>query len=55
MHGQDKLVNKPRAIHTETDDKSKEKLAELSKEILFNKGFVQNVAQMLLSFDDPNM
>jgi hypothetical protein len=27
----------------------------LSKEILFNKGFVQNVAQMLLSFDDPNM
>ncbi len=35
--------------------KSQDKLAELSEEILFNKGFVQHVAQMLLSFDDPNM
>jgi hypothetical protein len=35
--------------------KSQDKLAELSEEKLFHKGFVQNVAQMLLSFDDPNM
>jgi hypothetical protein len=28
---------------------------ELNKEILYNKGCVQNMVQMLLSFDDPDV
>jgi hypothetical protein len=35
--------------------KSEDELVELNKEIPYNKGCVQNMVQMLLSFDDPDV
>ncbi len=37
------------------DEKLEDELAELNEEILYNKGCVQNMAQMLLNFDDPDV
>jgi hypothetical protein len=39
----------------EIEDKTGEKLIELNKEILYNKGNVQNMAQMLMVSDDPDI
>ncbi len=54
-NGQDKLLNIAEAIHIETEEKSEDELAELNKEIFCNKGCVQNMAQLLLNFDDPDV
>ncbi len=37
------------------DEKLEDELAELNEEILYNKGCVQNMAQMHLNFDDPDV
>jgi hypothetical protein len=40
LYQQDKLVNRAEVLHDETEDKSKDKLAEINEEIPNNKGCV---------------
>ncbi len=42
-------------VNTETDEESKDEPAELNEEILYNKGCIQNMAQMLQSFGDQDV
>jgi hypothetical protein len=55
LDGRDKLVNIAECIHIKTEDKPKDKLAEFNEEILHNKGCVQNMAQMPLNSNDPDV
>ncbi len=53
--GRDKLVNLANTMHKEVEDKTHKELIELNKEILYNKGNVQSMAQMLLTIDNPDI
>jgi hypothetical protein len=53
--GRDKLVNLADTMHEEAEDKTHEELIKLNEEILYNKGNIQNMAQMLLISDDPDI
>ncbi len=46
--GRDKLVNIAEAVPAEMEDRSEDELVEVNEEILYNKGCLQNMAQMLL-------
>ncbi len=50
-----KLVNMAEAMQSEAKDKTGEESRELNKEVLCNKNCVQNMAQMLMSSDDPDV
>jgi hypothetical protein len=49
-----KLVNTGGAVCTKTEDKSEDKLVEINEEILY-RGCIQNMAQILLGFKDPEV
>jgi hypothetical protein len=51
----DKLVNLAEVLQAKMEDKSGGELSELYEEMLFNINWVQNIASMLLNFDDPEM
>lgn len=46
--GQDKLVNTAKVIHAITQDTSEDQLTERSEEIVYNIGYVWNIAQKLI-------
>ncbi len=53
--GRDKLINLADTVQEEAEDRTQEKLIELSNEVLYNKGNVQSMAQMLQGIDNPDI
>jgi hypothetical protein len=44
-----------KAMQLEAEDQTGAELRELNKEVLHNKNFTQNMAQMLMGSDDPDI
>jgi hypothetical protein len=53
--GKDKLFNLADTVYKEAEDKTQEEFIELGEEVLYNKGNILNIAQMLLTADDPDI
>jgi hypothetical protein len=53
--GRDKLVSLADALHAEIEDKTGKELIKLNEEILYKKGYIQNMAQTLMTTDNPDM
>ncbi len=51
--GRDKLVNLANALQEGVEERTREELIDLSNKVLFNKGNVLSIAQMLYGIDDP--
>ncbi len=46
------LVN---TMHEEVADKTDEELMDLNTEVLYNRGNIQNMTQILMTTDDPDL
>jgi hypothetical protein len=53
--GRDKLVSLADALHAEIEEKTGEELIKLNEEILYNKGYIQNMAQTFMTTDNSDM
>jgi hypothetical protein len=53
--GGDKLNNLADTVYEEEENRTREEVIELSEEVLYNRGNVQNMTQMLLTAEDSDI